>query len=183
MNDGENRLTAERETDGNKSKVKTGVINLSVSNDDGFLSPYSSEGKPVISSEVAEFLENAVKAHSPKEKLILNVKGDCIDENERVQYAAAIKNYYSLKLKDEERERKNKTVVAAIFAFIGIIALAFMFYISERDVGEVWKECIDIFAWVFLWEAVDQFFIERGAVKVRRKRYQNFAEMEIRFER
>lgn len=182
MNDGENRKAAERGADGKKNKVNTGVINLNVSNDDGFLSPYSFEGTPVISSEVADFLENAVKAHSPKEKLILNVKGDCIDENERVQYAAAIKNYYSLKLKEEERERKNRTKVAAIFALIGIIALAFMFYLSEREVSEIWKECIDIFAWVFLWEAVDQFFIERGAVKIRRKRYLNFAEMEIRFE-
>ena len=92
MNDGENRKAAERGADGKKNKVNTGVINLNVSNDDGFLSPYSFEGTPVISSEVADFLENAVKAHSPKEKLILNVKGDCIDENERVQYAAAIKN-------------------------------------------------------------------------------------------
>ena len=165
-----------------KNTDEKAIIDMEVDSDEGFTSPYSAAGKPVISAEVADFLENAVKAHSPKEKLILNVKGDCIDENERVQYAAAIKNYYSLKLKEEERERKNRTKVAAIFALIGIIALAFMFYLSEREVSEIWKECIDIFAWVFLWEAVDQFFIERGAVKIRRKRYRNFAEMEIRFE-
>ncbi len=56
-----------------------------------------------------------------------------------------------------------------------------MFLLSAKNVGEVWKECIDIFAWVFLWEAVDQFFIERGAIMLRRKRFKNFLEMEVSY--
>lgn len=162
-----------------KREIKT--INMTVTDDDGFLSPYSEEGKPTISSEVADFLETAAKANRPKDKLRLAVRGDCIDEEEKKKYSAAIKNYYELKLKEEEREFYKKTVNSIVFTIIGILALAVMFLLSAKNVGEVWKECIDIFAWVFLWEAVDQFFIERGAIMLRRKRFKNFLEMEVSY--
>ena len=45
-----------------------------------------------------------------------------------------------------------------------------MFVLSELGAGAVWTECVDIFAWVFLWEAVDQFFIERKGVLLKMKR-------------
>lgn len=154
---------------------------MTVTDDDGFLSPYSEEGKPTISSEVAEFLETSAKANHPKEKLRLVVRSECIDEEEKKKYAAAIKNYYELKLKEEQRDFRKKTINSVIFAIIGIVALAVMFLLSAKNVGEVWKECIDIFAWVFLWEAVDQFFIERGGIMMRKKRFINFLEMDIVF--
>lgn len=165
-----------------KNFIEQKTIDMTVTDDGNFLSPYSEDGQPVISSEVADFLENAAKAYRPKDSLIVNIHGDCIDDCEKIKYASAIKNYYALKKKEEERELRRKVLASIIFAVIGIIALAVMFIVSDFNVNEVWKECIDIFAWVFVWEAVDLFFIERGAIVVRRKRCENFIEAEIRFE-
>lgn len=161
--------------------LKTEEIQLTVTDDSSFLSPYSTAGKPVISPDVSDFLENAAKATHPKNALRLVISGDCIDEEEKLAYKDAIKNTYQQKLAEERRELKRKNVVAAIFAMIGIIALAFMFIAESVGIGEVWKECIDIFAWVFVWEAVDLFFIERGAISLRLKRYANFVNAEIVF--
>ncbi len=155
---------------------------MSVSNDDDFLSPYAENGKPVISSEVAEFLENAASAFHPSQPLALNVHGDCIDENERKAYPQAIKNYFSLQYRGVLRDMKRKTMIAAVFAIVGILALISMFVFSASGLGEVWVECIDIFAWVFLWEAVDQFFIERAGLQLRSRRLKNFTEMRVRFD-
>ena len=130
---------------------------------------------------MADFLETAAKANRPKDKLRLAVRGECIDEEEKKKYSAAIKNYYELKLKEEEREFYKKTVNAIVFTIIGILALTVMFLLSAKNIGEVWKECIDIFAWVFLWEAVDQFFIERSGLLLKRKRFENFVNMSIKF--
>lgn len=154
-------------------------INVSVSDDSQFLSPLSEIGKPVISSEVAEFLENSAKEYAPPQALRLTISSKCIDEDEKPKYCQAIRNHFSLKLSDTKREIKRKSVLSLVFFVVGIIALAAMLFLRAKNIGDVWTECVDIFAWVFLWEAVDQFFIERSNLILREKRLKNFVEMEI----
>lgn len=162
-------------------EIKKSTINMYVGDDDNFLSVYSLEGKPVISQEIADFIENSAKEFHPKDKLILNIYSSCIDNEEQKIYPKAIKNYFDLQIKDCDFELKRKTFIGALFSLIGVMALAFMIILSNRETKELWVECIDIFAWVFLWEAVDQLFIERGALVRKRKRFVSFFNMEIYF--
>lgn len=162
---------------------QTAQINMTVNDDSNFLSPYAETGKPVISSEVAEFLENSANAFHPKEKITLVIHSGCIDENEKIVYEKAIRNHFSLQLNDVDRSMRRKTIIATWFSVVGILALAFMFLIGRLGINDLWVECVDIFAWVFLWEAVDQFFIERSGLMLRRKRLDNFINMEIIFEK
>ena len=46
---------------------------------------------------------------------------------------------------------------------------------------KVISEFIDIFAWVFIWEAVDQFFIEKNALIIQKKRLTHFTTMTINY--
>ena len=142
-------------------------INISVSDDSQFLSAFSEIGKPVISADVADFLENSASAFSPAQSLRLTVYGKCIDEEEKPKYS------------DTRREVRRKSIQSIIFCIVGILALVAMFCLSSLSVNGVWTECVDIFAWVFLWEAVDLFFIERSSLILREKRLRNFVEMEI----
>lgn len=158
-------------------------IDMTVNDDSSFLSPYSETGKPVISSEVAGFLENAATAFHPKEKITLTVHSTCIDDNEKEIYDRAIRNYFKLQLNDVKRDMRRKTVIATWFSTVGVFALAFMFLIGRLGVNDLWVECVDIFAWVFLWEAVDQFFIERSGLMLRKKRLDNFIDMKIIFDK
>lgn len=70
------------------------IINMTVKDDTDFLSVFSTGDTPVISSEVAEFLENSTQSIRPKEQLILKIHSDCIDDNEKKEYGRAIKEYY-----------------------------------------------------------------------------------------
>ena len=157
------------------------IIDLAVKNDDDFLSPFSSVGKPVISQEVADFLENSASGSHPKAEIDLNIYGDCISDSERPVYEEAIKNYYSLRFTEAARTVTRKGFISLIFTIIGVITLSLMFVLSELGAGAVWTECVDIFAWVFLWEAVDQFFIERNGVLLKMKRYYAFMNSRITF--
>ena len=164
-----------------KKTIKNAEITLSVTDDSDFLSKYSPSDKPVISSDVAEFLENAAREFHPAAEIKLTVKGDCVDDNEKPVYAEAIKNYFALKHAETERDIRRKTVVSLIFTLIGVIALAAMFLVDGIFKNEIWTECADIFAWVFIWEAVDQFFIERSELLMRRKRLENFVNITVEF--
>ncbi len=164
-----------------KKTIKNAEITLSINDDSDFLSKYSPSDKPVISSEVAEFLENAAREFHPKAEIKLTVKGECVDDKEKPIYAEAIKNYFVLKHCETERDIRRKTFISIIFTIIGVIALAAMFLVDGIFKNEIWTECVDIFAWVFIWEAVDQFFIERSGLLMRRKRLENFVNITVEF--
>lgn len=163
-----------------KLEPQTKILNITVNDKSAFISPYSETGRPIISYEAADFLENSVKAFAPQDSIVLNVHSDVIEKDEQPAFSQAIKNYYSLKQQDVIRDVKRKTFFSIIMSIIGICALAIMFIFS-RFLNEIWTECIDIFAWVFIWEAVDLFCIQKGALKISYKRYDNFIKMQINF--
>ena len=156
-------------------------INMTINNDDDFLSHFCEPGKPLISTELADFIENSANDFHPNEKLSLNIYSNCITDDEKVIYNQAIKNYFQLQLKDVIRSLKQKRIIAISFSIVGIIALAFIFICSNMGIKQIWIECINIFAWVFIWEAVDLLFIEQNSLLIRRKRLINFIEMSINY--
>lgn len=160
---------------------KIACLNLNITDDSDFLSPYSPSEKPLVSSDVADFLENSARAFHPRAKINLTITGRCIDESEKSVYGDAIRNYFSLKLAETERDIKRKGLMSLIFAIVGVVALVFMIIYESFVNNAVWTECVDIFAWVFLWEAVDQFFIERSGLLLKRKRFENFVNMSVEF--
>lgn len=162
-----------------KHKTKNEQITLVVRNDDGFISPYSPTEKPVISTDVSDFIENSAKEFHPNTELSLVIYSNCIDEKEKIIYKDAIKNSFTLKLSETKRLTKRLLILSLIFTFIGIIGLILMFYFSNHSKNEIWIECLDIFAWVFIWEAVDILFIQRKAKGLEIKRINAFINMNI----
>ena len=73
------------------------------------------------------------------------------------------------------------TIQSVVMCLIGLIALSFMILSENLGWGNLWVECIDIFAWVFLWETVDLFFLERAVIRRKAKRYWAFEKMEVLF--
>lgn len=157
------------------------TIDMTVLNDSEFLSPYSATDTPVVSSDVAEFLENGAEKFLPKQNIVLNIHSDCIDDGEKVIYGKAIRNYFDLKLSALKNGLKRNLIASVIFTVIGILGLALMIILDRVGVGGIWVEVVDIFAWVFLWEAVDQFFIERRAIVRSQKKYQAFTQLQINY--
>ena len=147
------------------------IINMTVKDDTDFLSVFSESETPVISSSVAEFLENATHTLSPKEKLTLRIKSDCVDKEEKDLYPKAIKEYYSEKYVANEKELTRYKIITLLLAVLGVLTLAVAIYISERFGAPLWSEVIDIVAWVFLWEAVDIIAFRSRDQRIMRYRY------------
>lgn len=167
--------------DKNITTNEIGIINMAVKDDSTFLSPFSNVGKAVISKDVADFIENSAKEFHPNTDLTLNIYSNEIDENEKILYKQAIVTYFNLKITDINREIKRKNIISTIFLSIGIIALTFMVIFHSLYERKVISEFIDIFAWVFIWEAVDQFFIEKNALIIQKKRLTHFTTMTINY--
>ncbi|MCM1289227.1 MAG: hypothetical protein NC132_01010 [Corallococcus sp.] len=164
-----------------KHQDEVSVIDMTVLNDDGFLSPYSPTDKPIINTEVAEFLENSANAHTLKSNFVIRIHSNCIDEEEKVQYKDAIKNYYGLKLSSSGTDLRRNLIVSVIFTLVGVLGLVLMFLLDHFNVSGIWVEVADIFAWVFVWEAVYMFFIERNKTLRERRKFRAIHDSEVEY--
>ena len=157
------------------------VIQMNVKDDGNFLSEFSENATPVISSEVAEFIENETNAVLPNEEFTLQIYNDCIDEKEEVTYKAAIKEYYMQKYIANEQEIKRNRFAVFWLGLAGILVLAAEI-VFDRYIGNaIWTSVIDIIAWVLLWEAVDIGVLETRVMSIKRKRYLAYLSMKVEY--
>ncbi len=157
------------------------VVKMKVADDSNFLSVFSDSETPMISGEVAEFLENSTFSLNPNEELTLRVYSDCIDDKEKVVYKSAIKEYYEKRYLENECKRKRYNVMALFMALFGVLVLAASIFIGYRFGSAIWAEVVDIVAWVLLWEATDVKFFTMRDISILKRRYSAFISMKIEY--
>lgn len=159
------------------------IIRMNVTDDSNFLSPLSVRGNPLIDSETAEFLNLNIKHNLKDSGVKLIISSNAIDETEKVIYKTAIKNYYRYEYKTTWKELRRNLFCSIIMLLFSacIFALAIILE-NTTNASAVILNMIDVFAWVFTWEAVDIFFLQRP--KLHKEQQRNFAAMnaEIVFE-
>ncbi len=158
------------------------IINMTVNDDSGFLSPFSENSVSVISTEVADFIENNTHSLPPNEKLTLRIHSNCIDDKEKKIYNDAIKEYYIEKYLANEKEVKRNYFIALLLLLAGIFVLTVSFFLNELNV-EIWSYVVDIVAWVLLWEAADISLLVNRTLSIMRKRYLSYLSMKIEFKK
>jgi len=153
------------------------VIDMSVKSDDDFLSVYSGGESPIISSDVADFIENNTRSLSPREKYTLIVHSDCIDDKEKDEYNSAIKEYYAEKYFANRKELRINRIIVLLLFMAGVLVLSLAFQIENH----IWSEVIDIAAWVLLWEAVDIWAFKNRELNIKAKRCLAFMDMKVEY--
>lgn len=158
------------------------IIRMEVREDSGFLSPYADSHGAVISGEVAEFLDNAVKSKVLHSSLHLIIKSTQIDDEEKVQYRQAIKNYYRSEVIDiDKRLVKNKWQILWM-CLVGVAVIGAGITTKLLGGSDLIAESIDIVGWVFLWESVQLQFMERPEIRRDMKRAVSLFGAEITYE-
>ena len=158
------------------------IVHMNVNDDSNFLSVFSASKSPVISQEVADFIEASTHAAKPTTQLTLKIQSSCIDDAEKTLYRQAIKEYYTEKYIAAKQELKKNYRIAYILGTLGVLVLALAVFLEYRHESVIWAEVIDIVAWVFLWEAVDVFCLETRKLKANSQRYISYVAMEVEFE-
>lgn len=158
------------------------VINMTVLDDNEFLSPYGEEKDIVISRETAAFLEHSTRAIHHNRDLTLVISSNVIDEKEKVLYKKGIHNYFENSFLALQKDLKRNLWTSIIFALIGVLYFAVLIVISLFVDYDLILEMLSIAGWVFLWEAVELFFIDRTEMKNRQYRAYAFLNAKIIYE-
>lgn len=146
------------------------ILHITVRDDSDFLSPFSSGDDPVISEDVAAYIESRADVAKPDDPLAIHIHSDCITPEEETVYRKAVALYYAEQCQKNQRTLRRNTVLALILLAFGIITLSAVILVSALFPDSIWIEVVDIVAWVFLWEAADLHFLENRAHRLHQKR-------------
>lgn len=156
------------------------IARMNVKDDGEFLSAFSVSEAPVISSDVAEYIETVTRMFPLKSDITLRITSSCIDENEKIIYEKAIHEYYLQKYVENHVEVRKNRIVSLFMIIAGVIVLAAAIALDQLGFL-IRSEVIDIFAWVLLWEAADILLLENNRLTRMEKRYISFMNMNIEF--
>ena len=142
-----------------------------------FLSDISVRNIPVISADVADFIENRMSRKNCSDQMVLNIHSNCIDEAERKKYKIAIKEYFRENYEQNQQELKAHYTGTCVLAILGIVILAIAYTIQF----EFLQELVDTAACFFLWEVVDRIAFKSRELRRNKKRYLALLNMRIEY--
>ncbi len=178
----ETKKEADRNIKARRKEKERYIINMNVKDDSAFLSVYSENETPVISSDVADFIESSATPVRPGDDLVLKIKSNSIDDEEKQIYDRAIREYYFERYAKNRRELLRNYIISALFFAFGVLILLFSAFLAYKDASSIWLEVVDIAAWVFLWEAVYIAFLESRKLKLDNVKYISYMAMDIVYE-
>ena len=155
------------------------TINIKAESKAAIFSDYNYDSNEVLNSNLEEFLVEKVKNIPPKVNLRVKIfTDDCVDENE---VKVAYKNKFKGDFEELEQELKRNILFAFTMLILGVLFMGFLILEIYFLNNYILSTILEIAVWVFVWEAVDSFFLERSSI--RRKRYQlarlYYADLEV----
>ena len=157
------------------------VIPMTVRDDSDFLSPFSEGAAPLISADVAEYLEEKTEALPRRAELTLRIRSGCIDPAEQEAYRLGVREFYLIRYLSVRRELRRNFLLAFTLAVAGILLLLTAHLIDTHLGFPYWTELTDIVAWVFVWEAVDVLVFGNHALRTQKLQCLSFMDMKIEF--
>ena len=155
------------------------TINIKAENKAAIFSDYNYDSNEVLNPNLEAFLVEKAKSIPPKSNLRVKIfTDDCVDENE---VKVAYKNKFKGNFEELEQELRRNMLFALTMLILGVLFIGFLILEMHFLNNYILSTILEIAAWVFIWEAVDSFFLERSVIK--RKRYQMarlyYAELEV----
>ncbi|MDE7191608.1 MAG: hypothetical protein K2O35_04010 [Clostridia bacterium] len=137
-------------------------INVKIFNKDQLFSTYSYSGDK-LNSEFSEYIFDQAKDAPIKDRIKIKIHTETdLDANEVQQ---SLKSHCKSEYKESKKQVKRIVLISAIMTILGILALTALILINHFTDNIYITSIIEIAAWVFIWEAVDFFFLQRPVVK------------------
>lgn len=86
-------------------------------------------------------------------------------EIKREEVSAALKKHYAKEYRETKTQLKRNAAFSVIMLVLGLASLALLLLFYALYDNYYVTTVVKIMAWVFIWEAVDAFFLERGSLR------------------
>ncbi len=138
---------------------------------DIFIIPEDESKSLIIKKDVLDKFDEQIKMLPNAYKVKFVIKIDDYEDYDPDEIKEVMYDNVRLTGYNVGRDLRNKTLVSLALLLVGIVFLVInIWYSSATDNDEglvylIFSEIFDVAAWVFIWEAVTKFFIERSEVR------------------
>lgn len=148
----------------NESEESAATINVKIDSKEQLFSTYSYTGDN-LNSEFCDHVYEKAKHRPITENLTIKIH--TAEELSAEEVGSAIKNHYGAQYRVAKNEFNRLTAISLIMTLLGVVTLALFVLINHFWDNFYITTIVEIAAWVFIWEAVDNYFLQRPLTKAK----------------
>ena len=137
--------------------------------------------KMELSDSVCSYIEEIAYMFPIDIDIVIEIHCPRVDILTQTRMKRSIKNNYGIEIDDVEYEMMIMNRRSLILFIIGILLLVINIF-TEKYIGAVLSNFLNIVWWVAIWDMIEMQTIEKSDNKWKRLNYQQLYEAEIRFE-
>ncbi len=141
------------------------IINVGAENYDDIFSPYCYKGGDTLSSDLVGYLQQKSNAITLDYDLTIRFHVKNASEEKRKEIELAVRENYQSEIQGLDKRMNRATIFSIVFLFIGILFCTTYLLVFNIVVQSI-KYILDLLSWVFLWEGIDAFFLDRRMMQL-----------------
>lgn len=139
------------------------IINVKADEKGQVFSSYNFESNEKLNDELSDFIYDKAKDVPANKDIKIKIFTDFKADEKEVQ--DAIKNNYKKEYINLKSEMKRNYIFSAVMFVLGIVTLTLLLLMHSWFYNVYLEIILEIATWVFIWEAVDSFFLQRAQLK------------------
>ncbi len=141
------------------------IIDVGAENYDDVFSRFCYKGGDTLSSNLVQYLMQKSNTIPLKYDLTIRFHIKNADEQKRQEIQTALKQNYETDIQGLDNRMHKALMFSLWFILLGsIFSLFYLFTLENVPVSLSY--IVDLLAWVFLWEGIDAFFLDRNKMKL-----------------
>ncbi|WP_352400748.1 hypothetical protein [Anaerotignum sp.] len=157
------------------------LVRIHLKNVESAFSPFCIKDHEELDGSFTDYLDNVIYHIPLKYSVILDVQIEQVNSEEKEILVQAIKNHYGLVLEDKKQDLKINLITIIGLLIVGATLLAFSYYLSSNNKGQLFTDFINIAGTFSLWEMVDLYLLDRKAKEIQKFNAAQLATADIRF--
>ena len=141
------------------------IINVGAENYDDIFSPYCYKGGDTLSSNLVDYLQQKSNAIPLDYDLTIRFHVKNASEEKRKEIELAVRENYQSEIQGVDKRIGRATIFSIVFLLIGIMFCTIYLIVSDFAIQPI-KYILDLLSWVFLWEGIDAFFLDRRMMQL-----------------
>lgn len=139
------------------------IISVKAIGGEKLFSSYNFDGNEKLNSELSEFIYDKAKFTKAKQDIRIKIYTSEDVEPEEVQNA--IRNNYKKDYIEFKNKHKRNLIFSAIMFIFGLFGMSLLFLMHKFFYNVYFDVVMEIATWVFIWEAIDSFFLRRASMR------------------
>lgn len=141
------------------------IIDIKLKNKEQLISDYSYDNFETLNQNLEDYLITKTKNIYPFQEVQFNIyNSTSLSKNE---ISHIFQSHFNNELTESKQELKRCNKISFVLLILGVLALASLLIFTKLFNNFYLKTILEIAAWVFIWESVDVFFLQRNKTKKR----------------